>query len=152
MFDFADEVDEDDDAQDADDSQAADKTAVVSRRAPARKRSSTPSAPKPTPAAKPAPAPQPAAPVSQQADNETKELSRAEPEGERREASAPDAVASSREQMAKAIAARSGIDASKIPATTPKSQKEAAAPKQVRKITQGDLSLIHISEPTRPIG
>ena len=94
LFDFADEVDEDDDAQDADDSQAADKTAVVSRRAPARKQSSTPSAPKPTPGAKPAPAPAPAAPVSPQADNETKELSRAEPEGERREASAPDAVAS----------------------------------------------------------
>ena len=139
LFDFADEVDEDDDAQDADDSQAADKTAVVSRRAPARKQSSTPSAPKPTPAAKPAPAP--AAPVSPQADNETKELSRAEPEGERQEASAPDAVASSREQMAKAIAARSGIDASKIPATTPKSEKEAAAPKQVRKIPQGDYTL-----------
>ena len=139
LFDFADEVDEDDDAQDADDSQAADKTAVVSRRAPARKQSSTPSAPKPTPAAKPAPAP--AAPVSPQADNETKELSRAEPEGERREASAPDAVASSREQMAKAIAARSGIDASKIPAATPKSEKEAAAPKQVRKIPQGDYTL-----------
>ena len=141
LFDFADEVDEDDDAQDADDSQAADKTAVVSRRAPARKQSSTPSAPKPTPAAKPAPAPAPAAPVSPQADNETKELSRAEPEGERREASAPDAVASSREQMAKAIAARSGIDASKIPAATPKSEKEAAAPKQVRKIPQGDYTL-----------
>ena len=139
LFDFADELDEDDDAQDADDSQAADKTAVVSRRAPARKQSSTPSAPKPTPAAKPAPAP--AAPVSPQADNETKELSRAEPEGERQEASAPDAVASSREQMAKAIAARSGIDASKIPATTPKSEKEAAAPKQVRKIPQGDYTL-----------
>ena len=139
LFDFADEVDEDDDAQEADDSQAADKTAVVSRRAPARKQSSTPSAPKPTPAAKPAPAP--AAPVSPQADNETKELSRAEPEGERQEASAPDAVASSREQMAKAIAARSGIDASKIPATTPKSEKEAAAPKQVRKIPQGDYTL-----------
>lgn len=141
LFDFADEVDEDDDAQDADDSQAADKTAVVSRRAPARKQSSTPSAPKPTPAAKPAPAPQPAAPVSPQANNETKELSRAEPEGERQEASAPDAVASSREQMAKAIAARSGIDASKIPAATPKSEKEAAAPKQVRKIPQGDYTL-----------
>lgn len=141
LFDFADEVDEDDDAQDADDSQAADKTAVVSRRAPARKQSSTPSAPKPTPAAKPAPAPAPTAPVSPQAHNETKELSRAEPEGERREASAPDAVASSREQMAKAIAARSGIDASKIPATTPKSEKEAAAPKQVRKIPQGDYTL-----------
>ena len=139
LFDFADEVDEDDDAQDADESQAADKTAVVSRRAPARKQSSTPSAPKPTPAAKPAPAP--AAPVSPQADNETKELSRAEPEGERQEASAPDAVASSREQMAKAIAVRSGIDASKIPATTPKSEKEAAAPKQVRKIPQGDYTL-----------
>ena len=132
LFDFADEVDDDDDAQDADDSQAADKTAVVSRRAPVRK---------PAPAAKPAPAPQPAAPVSPQADNETKELSRAEPEEERREASAPDAVASSREQMAKAIAARSGIDASKIPATTPKSEKEAAAPKQVRKIPQGDYAL-----------
>lgn len=141
LFDFADEVDEDDDAQDADDSQAADKTAVVSRRAPARKQSSTPSAPKPTPAAKPAPAPAPTAPVSPQADNETKELSRAEPEGERQEASAPDAVASSREQMAKAIAARSGIDASKIPAATPKSEKEAAAPKQVRKIPQGDYTL-----------
>ena len=141
LFDFADEVDEDDDAQEADDSQAADKTAVVSRRAPARKQSSTPSAPKPTPAAKPAPAPAPAAPVCPPADNETKELSRAEPEGERQEASAPDAVASSREQMAKAIAARSGIDASKIPATTPKSEKEAAAPKQVRKIPQGDYTL-----------
>ena len=43
--------------------------------------------------------------------------------------------------MAKAIAARSGIDASKIPATTPKSEAEKAAPKQVRKISQGDYNL-----------
>ncbi len=43
--------------------------------------------------------------------------------------------------MAKAIAARSGIDASKIPATTPKSETEQSAPKQVRKLPQGDYAL-----------
>lgn len=86
-------------------------------------------------------APRPAPPACKRPDNETKVLSRGEPEVERREAMAPDAVASSREQMAKAIAARSGIDASKIPATTPKSETEKAAPKQVRKIPQGDYAL-----------
>ena len=130
LFDFADEV-EDHDSFDQPAAEPADsaETAVVQR----------PAAP-PAPARKPA-APKPAAPKPPQRDNETKVLQREDPEGERREATAPDAVASSREQMAKAIAARSGIDASKIPATTPKSETEQAAPKQVRKIAQGDYNL-----------
>ena len=127
LFDFADEV-EDSFEQPAAEPAASAETAVVQRPAAAP-------APAPKPAAKPAP-PKPA-----QRDNETKVLQREVPETERREATAPDAVASSREQMAKAIAARSGIDASKIPATTPKSETEKAAPKQVRKIPQGDYHL-----------
>jgi len=129
LFDFADEVEDYDNFdQPAAEPAASAETAVVQRPAAAP-------APAPKPAAKPAP-PKPA-----QRDNETKVLQREVPETERREATAPDAVASSREQMAKAIAARSGIDASKIPATTPKSETEKAAPKQVRKIPQGDYHL-----------
>ena len=134
LFDFADEVEDHDDfGQPAAEPAASAETAVVQRPAAAP-------APAPKPAAKPA-APKPAAPKPPQRDNETKVLQREAPETERREATAPDAVASSREQMAKAIAARSGIDASKIPATTPKSETEQAAPKQVRKIPQGDYHL-----------
>lgn len=134
LFDFADEVEDHDDfGQPAAEPAASAETAVVQRPAAAP-------APAPKPAAKPA-APKPAAPKPPQRDNETKVLQREVPETERREATAPDAVASSREQMAKAIAARSGIDASKIPATTPKSETEKAAPKQVRKIPQGDYHL-----------
>ena len=134
LFDFADEVEDSFDQPAAEPADSAE-TAVVQRPAAA-----------PAPASAPAPAPKPAAPKSAapkppQRDNETKVLQREDPEGERREATAPDAVASSREQMAKAIAARSGIDASKIPATTPKSETEQAAPKQVRKIPQGDYNL-----------
>ena len=134
LFDFADEVEDGFDQPEVEPADSAE-TAVVQRPA---------AAPAPEPA--PAPAPKPAAPKSAsskppQRDNETKVLQREEPETERREATAPDAVASSREQMAKAIAARSGIDASKIPATTPKSETEQAAPKQVRKIPQGDYHL-----------
>ena len=134
LFDFADEVEDSFDQPAAEPADSAE-TAVVQR----------PAAP-PAPAPAPPPAPKPAAPKSAapkppQRDNETKVLRREDPEGERREATAPDAVASSREQMAKAIAARSGIDASKIPATTPKSETEQAAPKQVRKIAQGDYHL-----------
>jgi len=134
LFDFADEVEDGFDQPEVEPADSAE-TAVVQRPA---------AAPAPEPA--PAPAPKPAAPKSAsskppQRDNETKVLQREDPEGERREATAPDAVASSREQMAKAIAARSGIDASKIPATTPKSETEQAAPKQVRKIPQGDYNL-----------
>ena len=70
--------------------------------------------------------------------NETKALQRPE---EPVEETAPDAVETSREQVAKAIAARSGIDAAKVPATTPKSETEPKAPKQVRKIPQGDYTL-----------
>ena len=132
LFDFADEV-EDSFEQPAAEPADSTETAVVQRPA-------APVAPAPSPAPKPA-APKPAAPKPVQRDNETKVLQREAPETERREATAPDAVASSREQMAKAIAARSGIDASKIPATTPKSETEQAAPKQVRKIPQGDYHL-----------
>ena len=132
LFDFADEVEDHDDfGQPAAEPAASAETAVVQRPV---------AAPTPAPAPKPA-APKPAAPKPPQRDNETKVLQREDPETERREATAPDAVASSREQMAKAIAARSGIDASKIPATTPKSETEQAAPKQVRKIPQGDYHL-----------
>ena len=70
--------------------------------------------------------------------NETKALRRPE---EPVEETAPDAVETSREQVAKAIAARSGIDAAKVPATTPKSETEPKAPKQARKIPQGDYTL-----------
>ena len=70
--------------------------------------------------------------------NETKALQRPE---EAVEETAPDAVETSREQVAKAIAARSGIDAAKVPVTTPKSETEPKAPKQVRKIPQGDYTL-----------
>ena len=130
LFDFADEVEDSFEQPAAEPADSAE-TAVVQRPA-------APAAPAPAP--KPA-APKPAAPKPVQRDNETKVLQREAPETERREATAPDAVASSREQMAKAIAARSGIDASKIPATTPKSETEQAAPKQVRKIPQGDYHL-----------
>ena len=130
LFDFADEVEDNFEQPAAEPADSAE-TAVVQRPA-------APAAPAPAP--KPA-APKPAAPKPVQRDNETKVLQREAPETERREATAPDAVASSREQMAKAIAARSGIDASKIPATTPKSETEQAAPKQVRKIPQGDYHL-----------
>jgi len=136
LFDFADEVEDYDnfDQPAADPADTAE-TAVVQRPAAAP-------APAPAPSQAPKPAaPKPAAPKPVQRDNETKVLQREAPETERREATAPDAVASSREQMAKAIAARSGIDASKIPATTPKSETEQAAPKQVRKIPQGDYHL-----------
>ena len=128
LFDFADEVEDSFEQPAAEPADSAE-TAVVQR-------SAAPAAPAPKPAA-----PKPTAPKPPQRDNETKVLQREDPEGERREATAPDAVASSREQMAKAIAARSGIDASKIPATTPKSEAEKAAPKQVRKIPQGDYNL-----------
>ena len=141
LFDFADEV-EDHDSFDQPAAEPADsaETAVVQRPA---------AAPAPKPASAKSAAPRPAKAKPAQRDtkavnetvNETKVLQREAPEGERREATAPDAVASSREQMAKAIAARSGIDASKIPATTPKSEAEKAAPKQVRKISQGDYNL-----------
>nr|WP_246825375.1 DNA translocase FtsK [Corynebacterium sp. HMSC034A01] len=132
LFDFADEVEDHDNLeQTAAEPAASAETAVVQRPA---------AAPAPAPAPKPA-APKPATPKPAQRDNETKVLQREDPEGERREATAPDAVASSREQMAKAIAARSGIDASKIPATTPKSETEKVTPKQVRKIPQGDYNL-----------
>ncbi|WJY97773.1 DNA translocase FtsK [Corynebacterium fournieri] len=139
LFDFADEVD-DNSGYDVDD-QAAEETTVVQRPAPAAQPASAPK--KRTPAAPTAPAAPnaPSAPEPAQRDNETKVLQREEPEVERRQATAPDAVASSREQMAKAIAARSGIDASKIPATTPKSETEQSAPKQVRKLPQGDYAL-----------
>ena len=135
LFDFADEV-EDHDSFDQPAAEPADsaETAVVQRPAAAP-------VPAPKPASAKSAAPQPAEAKPAQRDNETKVLQREAPEGERREATAPDAVASSREQMAKAIAARSGIDASKIPATTPKSEAEKAAPKQVRKISQGDYNL-----------
>ena len=135
LFDFADEV-EDSFEQPAAESADSAETAVVQRPAAATAPAPAPKASAPKPAA-----PKPAAPKPPQRDNETKVLQREDPEGERREATAPDAVASSREQMAKAIAARSGIDASKIPATTPKSETEQAAPKQVRKIAQGDYHL-----------
>ncbi|MDK8878515.1 DNA translocase FtsK [Corynebacterium sp. MSK008] len=128
LFDFADEVEDSFEQPAAEPADSAE-TAVVQRPAAA-------TAPAPKPAA-----PKPAAPKPPQRDNETKVLQREAPEGERREATAPDTVASSREQMAKAIAARSGIDASKIPATTPKSETEQPAPKQVRKIPQGDYHL-----------
>ena len=139
LFDFADEVD-DNSGYDVDE-QTAEETTVVQRPAPAAQPASAPK--KRTPAAPPAPAAPnaPSAPAPAQRDNETKVLQRDEPEAERRQATAPDAVASSREQMAKAIAARSGIDASKIPATTPKSETEQPAPKQVRKLPQGDYAL-----------
>ncbi|MCG7295321.1 DNA translocase FtsK [Corynebacterium afermentans] len=143
LFDFADEV-EDHDSVDQPAAEPADsaETAVVQRPAAAP----TP-APKPDSAKSAAPRPAKAKPAQRNTKavnetvNETKVLQREAPEGERREATAPDAVASSREQMAKAIAARSGIDTSKIPATTPKSEAEKAAPKQVRKISQGDYNL-----------
>lgn len=51
------------------------------------------------------------------ADNETKVLERVEP------AAQTDAVAASREEMRKAIVARSGIDAAAVPAATPNSEK-----------------------------
>ena len=97
LFDFADEVEDGFDQPEVEPADSAE-TAVVQRPA---------AAPAPEPA--PAPAPKPAAPKSAsskppQRDNETKVLQREDPEGERREATAPDAVASSREQMAKAIA------------------------------------------------
>ena len=134
LFDFADEVDQ----PDSHDEPVAD-TAVVERPAPSKRAAP---APKPAP---PAVSKSAASAHSQRENeppsNETKALPREEPEVGRREAGAPDAVASSREQMAKAIAARSGIDASKIPATTPKSETETPAPKQVRKIPQGDYAL-----------
>ena len=134
LFDFADEVEDSVEQPAAEPADSAE-TAVVQRPAAAP-------VPEPAPAPTPKPAaPKPAAPKPPQRDNETKVLQREAPEGERREATAPDAVASSREQMAKAIAARSGIDASKIPATTPKSETEQPAPKQVRKIPQGDYNL-----------
>ena len=122
LFDFADELDEDEDNE-----QDAGSTVVVPRSAP-------------VPARAPKPAPAPAPPRAPRAD-ETRVLDRVEDETdggatERREAKAPDAVASSREQVAKAIAARSGIDASKIPATTPKSETEKAAPKPVKRVSQ----------------
>ena len=145
LFDFADEVEDSFEQPAAEPADSAE-TAVVQRPAAATAPAPAPKASAPKPAApkpaapKPA-APKPAAPKPAQRDNETKVLQREDPEGERREATAPDAVASSREQMAKAIAARSGIDASKIPATTPKSETEQAAPKQVRKISQGDYNL-----------
>ena len=78
------------------------------------------------------------APRHDETANETKALQRPE---EPVEETAPDAVETSREQVAKAIAARSGIDAAKVPATTPKSETEPKAPKQVRKIPQGDYTL-----------
>ena len=139
LFDFADEVD-DNSGYDVNE-QAAEETTVVQRPAPAAQPASAPK--KRTPAAPTAPAAPnaPSAPAPAQRDNETKVLQREEPEVERRQATAPDAVASSREQMAKAIAARSGIDASKIPATTPRSETEQPAPKQVRKLPQGDYAL-----------
>ena len=51
------------------------------------------------------------------ADNETKVLERVDP------AAQTDAVAASREEMRKAIVARSGIDAAAVPAATPNSEK-----------------------------
>ena len=125
LFDFADEIDGDNDGYVDED---AGSTVVVPRSAPSR-------APKPAPAPAPSRAPR---------ADETRVLDRDEDEidggaTERREAKARDAVATSREQVAKAIAARSGIDASKIPATTPKSETEKGAaqqPKQVKRVSQ----------------
>lgn len=140
LFDFADEVDLDGDidlggATDLDADLATDFDADLDDAAPAQP-AAAPEAPT-TAVSRPAPAKRRPA-----RDNETRVIERGErePEGERREATAPDAVASSREQMAKAIAARSGIDASKIPATTPKSELEKPAQK-VSKIPQGDYTL-----------
>ena len=128
LFDFADDLNDTDDTDDTSEPEPEPEATTVV----------------PRPKRRPAPTPAPAPAQTTRADNnpnETKVLERPEETSDRRQAVAPDAVETSREQMAKAIAARSGIDASKIPATTPKSETQPPAPKQVRKIPQGDYTL-----------
>ncbi|WP_175934831.1 DNA translocase FtsK [Corynebacterium sp. Marseille-P4321] len=149
LFDFADDIADIADIGDAPDTDDASDSAgtTVMPRPAARATQAAQAAQRrpavraqrqsPAPAAAPARAARPARP--DETPDETRVLERDEEVGEateRREATAPDAVATSREQMAKAIAARSGIDASKIPATTPKSETEKAAPKPVKRISQ----------------
>ncbi|PLA28426.1 FtsK/SpoIIIE family DNA translocase [Corynebacterium coyleae] len=128
LFDFADDLNDTDDTDDTSEPEPEPEATTVV----------------PRPKRRPAPTSAPAPAQTTRADNnpnETKVLERPEETSDRRQAVAPDAVETSREQMAKAIAARSGIDASKIPATTPKSETQPPAPKQVRRIPQGDYTL-----------